>query len=300
MRAGLKHYSYGIILVLFLVCSSGIQTQAVTWTTYGSMYEYTEESTLVTYQDGKKYDEGTFTDSLMVWNVTAVGDKVYFQTNFTPYFMGLVHFETQQEYDEYLEEHYWCDSNEGNMTVAYSVVGTDFRFVDMLDYSLLLNATVTEFDIRLLYQEIYGLFLPINHTSFGFKTEFNSDFITEKPIQDLVFTQEDTFVLDRMKYEGYYISLEYSFFDTKPDLDTRFDIKFITKYSLNGELYSYEISELIYDVTHKERIQYYETLFTLDSQYRQNGVRRISFAGPLIILGSLILATYALTKRRRN
>ena len=172
MSRGLRSLFCGISLILFLICSNGIQTQAVTWTTYGSMYEYTEESTQIIYQDGKKYYEGDYIDSLSVWNVTAVGDKVYFQTNFTPYFMGLVHFETQQEYDEYLEDHYWCDSNTGNMTIAYSVVDTDFRFVDMLDYTLTYNNTITDFDIRLLYQEIYGLFLPVNHTLFSFKLTY--------------------------------------------------------------------------------------------------------------------------------
>jgi hypothetical protein len=308
MSGGLRSVFWGMSLVMFLICSSGIQTQAVTWGTYGSVYEYTEETTFIFYENGRKSDKITSEDSLIVWNVTAVNDKVYFQTNFTPYFMGLQPFETQEEYDTYLAEHYWYDNVTDSMYLAYSVVGTDFCFVDMLDCNLAYtpgfdheyNASISDFDIRSLYHEMYGLFLPVNHTLFSFKTEFNSDFITEKPIQDLVFTQEDTFVLDRMKYEGYYIYLEYSFFKYFLDYDARYDIKFIAKYSLNGELYSYEINQLTYDVSHKEKMQYYEKLFSLDSLYRQNGVRRISFTGPLVIFGSLILVTYALTKRRRN
>jgi len=306
MSGGLRSFFYRISLVLFLICSSGIQTQAVTWTTYGSMYNYTEESTLIIYQDGKKYDEGTFTDSLMILNVTAVGDKVYFQTNFTPYFMGLVHFETQQEYDEYLEEHYWCDSNEGNMTIAYSVVDTDFRFVDMLDYTIAYNTTITDFDIRFLYQEIYGLFLPVNHTLFNFKTEYTTRIHTEQAIHDVVFEQEDSFVLDKMKYDGYYLSLEYVYYTTMVDITTwveitaRFEYKTIAMYSLKGELYHYEISEFIRNDDNNDRIQYYETSLTLDAPYRENGVRLINFASPIIILGSLLIATYILTKRRKS
>ena len=299
MSGGLRSFCCGISLVLFLICSSGIQTQAVTWTTYGSMYEYSEESTLIIYQDGKKYDEGTFTDSLMVWNVTAVDDKVYFQTNFTPYFMGLVHFETQQEYDEYLEEHYWCYSNEGNMTLAYSVVDTDFCFVDMLDYTIAYNATITDFDIRFLYQEIYGLFLPVNHTLFSFKTEYATRIHTEQAIHDVSFEQEDSFVLDKMKYDGYYLSLEYIYNTISLDIYLRHEYKIKAMYSSKGELYHYELSHFIRNDDNNEKIQFYETFFTLNPQYRENGVKRISYASPVIALSSLLLIGYIIVRRRR-
>ncbi len=300
MSGGLRSVFWGMSLVLFLACSSGIQTQAVTWTNYGSMYEYSEESTRIIYQDGKKYDEGIFTDSLMVWNVTTVGDKVYFQTNFTPYFMGLMHFETQQEYDEYLEKHYWCDSNEGNMTIAYSVVDTDFCFVDMLDYTIAYNATITDFDIRFIYQKMYGLFLPVNHSLFNFKTEYTTLLHTEGVIHDVVFEEEDSFVLDKMKYDGYYLSLEYVYYYHSVGINVRSERTIVVMYSLKGELYYYGFSEFIRNDDNNDRIQYYEASFTLDAPYRENGVRRISFASPIIVIGSIVIATYILTKWRKK
>lgn len=300
MSGGLRSVFWGMLLVLLLIFSSSIQTQAVTWTSYGSMYEYTEEIHMIAYLDGKKYLEDTFEDSLSVWNVTAVGDKLYFQTNFTPYFMGLQHFETQQEYYDYLEEHYWYDNDTDSMTLAYSVVGSQLLFIDVNESIISYEANLSNYDIRLLYNELYGLFLPVNHSMFGFKTEYTTLYDSIRTVYDVVFEEEDSFILDRMKYEGYYMSLQYSYDSSYPTYDTRTEYEIIVKYSLKGELYSYERKTMVYNATANEKLDFYGDKITLDSAYRTNGVRRINFATPLIILSSLFITAIVLSKRRRT
>ncbi len=299
MRGGSKTYSYGIALVLFLVCSSGIQTQGETWGNYASMYEYSDLVTTIYYENGEKAHEATFEDTLKVWNVTTVSDKVYFRTNFTPYFMGLMHFETQDEYDTYLSEHYWYDNVTDSMSIGYSVVGTDFYFVDMMDSILSYDGIISDFDIRLIGHKMYGLFLPVNHSSFNFKTDYTTSFPSEKPLHDVNLKQKDTFTLDKMRYSGYYLNLEYSYFSTGISFEARFDFSIELMYSSIGELYYYKITFLVYNEDDKENVEYTEVKFSLNPEYKVNGTE-VSWVSPLIILGSLMIVTYAYTRFRRD
>lgn len=294
MRAGMKFFSCGMALVLFFVCSSVVQTQGNTWDTYASEYEYTQLIKGTLYPGGEPY-EVTMEDTFKVWNVTTVSDKVYFRTNFTPYFMGLMHFENQEEYDTYLSEHYWYDNDTDSMSLAYSVVGTDFCFVDMLDSTLGYNGTMSDFDIRLINHHMYGLFLPVNHPSFNFKTVYATSFPIEEPLHDVNFQQKDTFTLDKMRYNGYYLYLEYSYFSTI----TRTDYSIELMYSSIGELYFSKITIFIYCEELELPIDDYEVTFSLNPEYKFNGTE-VTWASSLVILSSLLVVTYAYIRFRRD
>lgn len=296
MSGGVKNLTFGIVLVLVLSCFGSIQTQGSTWSNFRSMYEYT---TIIYYKDYLESYESTYEDSLKVWNVTVNINKLYFRTNFTPYFMGLMHFETQEQYDAYLAEHYWYDNDTDSMSIAYSVVDTNFYFVDMLDYTISYNATITNFDIRLLGEVIYGLFLPVNHSSFNFKSEYPTGYMSEKSTHDVNFQQKNTFTLDRMRYDGYYLYLEYYITDSSSlDCEIEFNYKYKVMYSLIGELYYYEMSRHIYDVCSEKNMYYFHTIFSLNQAHRINGTE-VSWLSPLVILSSLLIATYSYSKFRR-
>ena len=296
MRGESKILFFGITLVLLLLCSSGIRIQGATWGNFNSVYEYSELRHQVNYLDGEISSELTDEDSLKIWNVTISNDKVFFRTNFTPYFMGLVQFESQEEYNTYLSEHYWYDNETDSMSLAYSVVGLDFYFVDMLDYTLTRNATIADYDIRMVAEMMWGLFLPVNHSSFSFKTEFTTRFLTDGSIENVDFEQKDTFVIDGMKYEGYYLSLEYTYQMFIPE-EENYEYRVDVMYSLLGELYQYKLYTSISDENNE--ISYmYEKTFTLNPEYRLNGTE-VSWAGPLIVLSSLMALTYAHSRFRR-
>jgi len=301
MRGGIKTLSVGITLVLFLVFSNGIQSQGTTWENYSSIYEYTEVTHGIYYLDGEVDYESTYTDTLQIWNVTISNDKVFFRTNFTPYFMGLMEFESQQEYEAYLDEHYWYDNVTDSMSLAYSIVGTDFYLVDMMDCTLTLNATIVDYDIRMVSQKMFGLFIPVNHTSFNFKTVYTQRFLTEASIDNVKFKQQDDFVIGKMKYDGYYLSLEYSYsvYSTILQSELRSDYKIKVMYSPLGELYQYELYSLIFNTDAKQNVQKFEITFTLDPEYRLNGTE-VSWVSSLLVLGSLLLATYAYSKGRKD
>ncbi len=294
MRRESRYFFYGISLVLFLIFSSGIQTQGATWDSYASEYEYTQLTKGILYPGGEPH-EVTIEDTFKVWNVTTVSDKVYFRTNFTPYFMGLMHFENQEEYDTYLSEHYWYDNDTDSMSLAYSVVGTNFYFVDMLDSTLHYNGTMSDFDIRLIKHHMYGLFLPVNHPSFNFKTVYATSFPIEEPLHDVNFQQKDTFTLDKMRYNGYYLYLEYSYFSTFIRID--YSIELI--YSSIGELYFSKITIFMYNEDFEQPVEDYEVTFSLNPEYRFNGTE-VTWASSLVILSSLMLVTYAYIRFRRD
>ena len=251
MKGGLRTFSVGVALILVLVCSNAIQVQGTTWDNYNSMYEYTEVTHTVSYFDGEIVSELSDEDSLKIWNVTVSNDKVFFRTNFTAYFMGLIHFETPEEYNTYLDEHYWYDNETESMSLAYSIVGTDFYLVDMLDYSLTLNATIVEYDIRMVAEKMWGLLLPVNHSSFSFKTAFTTRFFAESSIDNVKFEQDDTFVLDGMEYEGYHLSLEYTYQILIPD-EENYEYRVEVMYSPLGELYQYKLYGSISDENNED------------------------------------------------
>jgi len=296
MRGGIKSLYLGMALVVFLFCSSTFQVQGVTWNNFASTYEYTALTTGILYPGGEPQNV-ELEDSLKVWNVTTVGDKVFFRTNFTSRFMGLMHFDTQEEYDTYLAEHYWYDNDTDSMSLAYSVVGTNFYFVDMLDYTLSYNQTISDFDIRLISAYAYGLFLPVNHTSFNFKTVYTTTFTGDYPLQNVDFQQKDTFTMDKMRYNGYYLYLEYSYYSSNTS-EIRIDYSIEVMYSSIGELYYYKETVFMYSEYLQQPLDDYKFTFSLNPEYRINGTE-VNWANSFIILSSLILITYAYTKFRR-
>jgi hypothetical protein len=121
--------------------------------------------------------------------------------------------------------------------------------------------------------------------------------LTDAPIENVKFEQKDTFVIDGMKYAGFYLSLEYSYQMLIPD-EENFVYKLEVMYSSIGELYQYKLYSSISD-ENKEVFYTYEKTFTLDPEYRLNGTE-VSWVGPLIVLSSLMVLTYAYSRFRRD
>lgn len=237
----------GFILVLlfgsFSIYSETAQEMQC-WGTLRDSYTYIFDFKQYNYEKENPLSEENY--EIKMWDVESENNNISFRTDQWEIFLGLIHCENEECYDEYRNAwEYNAATDSVRVTYRYNNENQELQFVDPVDsQSISLGPGMPiPFDPVNSSYYLFGwfggfgfTFIPIYHPDFSFRKDFQE---YEQMYKDFKISFLNTFKFQRKKFEGfhfefsYYNILEWSESYYKEEIETKFS------YNKQGELYDY-------------------------------------------------------------
>jgi len=295
-----------IVLVVLTSTVSNISNAQLDtpWDVSRKAYVYNYKQTRKTFDIEGTSEDKTYIDEKTVemWEVNSTGNEIAFRTNNLELFLGCVHCESPECYEEYREAFQYNETDESlTVTFLYDKVEGKLGFIDPI-LGTFLGFTM---DIPLDPVELPGyciglwegrgfVFLPVLDYDFSFVTDFQN---YETSYEEFNIQIDDTFTFDGKKFEGYSYEIEYTFID---DIGGRKWVHYY-KYSYNtkGILYTHYAETDFYRTVEEnlEKSSHIELKYDIDS-IDENLIVGVSW--PLSFIGFIIIIALWRKRYRKN
>ena len=299
--------SCGIVIVLlfgsFFVNSETTQEMQC-WGTLRDTYTYNSDSAYYNYEKEDPLTEAN--KEVTIWDVESVNNTISFRTDLWGIFLGMVHCESEEEYDEYREAWEYDNTTDSfRVTYRFNIENQELQFVNPVhSQSISLGPSMSVpvdpmelYDYLLMWYGGLGFtFLPVFHANFSFETDFE---IYELAYPGFEISFNDTFKFKRKTFQGYSYEISYTFEDEiYSGLDMKDEIEIEFSYNEQGILYSsyyqrkhHEKSTGDYELLNKLILHY-----TIDSYDKELAVASSWFYG----LSGIFVCAIIVAKRRRR
>lgn len=296
-----------ISLIIFTSISSNTSTAQVDtpWDVSREAYVYNYLRTRRTFDiEGTSGGDKTYIDEKTVemWEVNSTGNEITFRTNNLEQFLGCVHCESQECYQEYKDAWQYNETDESlTVTYLYDKIEGKLGFLDpILDTLLCFNM---EIPINPIYLPDYCLglwgglgfvFIPVLDEDFSFVNDFQNYTII---YDDFSIQVDDKFTFDGKKFEGYSYEIEYTVIDDIGGRKWVYYDKY--SYSTKGILYTYHAKTDFYRTVDSdlERSSHTELKYDIDS-IDEDLIVGVNW--PLSLLGFVIIIALWKKKSRKN
>ncbi|NPD90193.1 MAG: hypothetical protein HGN29_15890 [Asgard group archaeon] len=236
-------------MLLLVFCPLSFTSQAENyWGISRDTYTYSQVSERTRYDiegsGGLEYSNTT-TEEVMIWDVVSNENIITFRTTKWVTFLGYIHCESEECYDEFLEALEYDDETESvKATYVYNDTEQKVGFVDPRNNEFLgfeANIPIDPIDLPMpmgMWDYIGCLFLPVLSPSFSFETNYT---VYELIYTDFELEFKNSFRMQRKKFEGYSYNYEYTFFIEIVDFPgKKIFNKALFQYNNQGVLYNYE------------------------------------------------------------
>ncbi len=310
MKKGKKYQSLILcgVLVLLLFgtffANSETTQEEQCWGPLRETYTYVHDEDYYNYENAEPLTE-TY-EEITIWDVESDGNDISFRTDLWIIFLGMVHCESEEDYDEYREAWEFDNVTDSfRVTYRYDSESQLLGFVNPVypdtmlsgDEEVPINPVLLVNHMFLFYRGLAGLFLPILHTNFSFETDFH---IYEQAYSDFEINFKDTFMFQGKKFQGYYYEISYTVeYKIYPGLYARDEIERSFSYNSHGELYNF-YNHLSYSNNESGQFELKREGFFNYYIDSYDGSLVVTHSWAIGLSGILIVSVFILYRRRKE
>ncbi len=303
VRKGKIAFLISLIIIVSIISNTSNAQVDTPWDVSRESYVYNYLRT------EKRFDiEGTFggdkiyidEKTVKMWEVNSTGNKITFRTNNLEQFLGYVHCESPECYQEYKDAWQYNETDDSlTVTYLYDKIEGKLGFLDPILGTFLgfdMEIPINPIDLPGYCLGWWGglgfVFLPVLDYDFNFINDFQNYTVI---YDDFSIQVDDTFTFDGKKFDGYSYEIEYSL-----NIGGR-KWSYYYKYSYNtkGILYTH-YGESEYYITvedNLERSMYSELKYDIDS-IDEDLIVGVNWS--LSLFGFIVIIALWRKKKRKN
>jgi hypothetical protein len=293
-------------IVFTSILSNTSTAQAATpWDVSRESYEYNYLQTRKVFDiDGTSGGDKTYIDEKTVemWEINSTENEITFRTNNLELFLGCVHCESPECYQEYRDAWQYEETDDSlTVTYRYDKIEGELGFINPISGTFLcftMEIPLNPVELPGYCFDLWGgmgfVFLPVLNYNFSFVTDFQS---CENIYEEFNIQVYDTFTFSGKLFEGYSYEIEHSYIDNIGERKWENYVKY--SYNTKGVLYNYYGEGDYYETIegNLERSSHNELRYSIDS-IDEDLIVGVSW--PLSLLGFFIIITLWRKKNRKN